>query len=96
MDTQTTATPTRQRLTVHEAQLLITRARGKWLYLACSQFAEVGDLHFQGFAVGANVKVTRKAARQFLSEAYRGKNRDRMRVIVYEYPDCIFIGNNCP
>lgn len=81
------------KLTVHEAQLMITRLRKKWIFLACVQFAatETGAP-----AVSANVKVTRKAARQYLSEAYRGKARDALRVIVYDYPDCIFIGGISP
>lgn len=87
--------PPQQRLTVREAQRLITGTRKKWIFLACSQFAGHTEWHHdRGCNVDAHVKVTRKAARQYLDQAYWA--RDALRVIVYEYPDYIFIGSSCP
>lgn len=85
--------PPQQCLTVREAQRLIADTHKKWIFLACSQLAAHVE-RSQDFHVGAYVKVTRKAARQYLDQVYGA--RDALRVIVFEYPNCIFIGSSCP
>lgn len=81
-------------LTVEETQLAIRkyRARGFALFLPCGQFAISKEGPNKGYSVMSHIRVDKKQAAQYITDAYRSSIAEKALVHVTALGKCVFIG----